>query len=409
MRYTVILFILLLISCGSNTKKEEAKNNEAINQILDSELIIVGANQTDKYLSFIKGKNVGIVANQTSVVFKEDEEEQHVHLVDSLLSLDVNIVKAFAPEHGFRGIADAGEHVTDGIDTETGLPIISLYGENRKPPAEHLKNIDIMIFDIQDVGVRFYTYIGTLHYIMEACAEAEIPLLILDRPNPNGHYVDGPILEPEYKSFVGMHPVPIVHGLTIGEYSNMINNEGWLENGIQCDVTVIPVKNYKHQTSYSLPIRPSPNLQNDASINLYASLCFFEGTNVSIGRGTEKQFQIVGTPDTNLERFNYTFTPQPNFGAKHPKHEGKECYGYDLSAIEPLSEIKLEWLIDFYKAHKESNSNEPFYNRFFLKLAGTKNIRKQIDAGFTEAEIKATWQEGLNAYKKVREKYLLYD
>jgi len=405
MRYTV----LFLFSCGSNTKKDEAKNSASIKQVLETKSIIVGANQIDKYLPFLKDKKAGIVANQTSVIFKDDKEKQYIHLVDSLISLDVNIVKAFAPEHGFRGIADAGEHIKDGIDKETGLSIISLYGENRKPQAEHLKDIDIMIFDIQDVGVRFYTYIGTLHYIMEACAEANIPLLILDRPNPNGHYVDGPILELEYKSFVGMHPVPIVHGLTIGEYSNMINKEGWLENGMQCDVTVIPVKNYTHQTSYSLPIKPSPNLPNDASINLYASLCFFEGTNVSIGRGTEKQFQIVGVPYTNLERFDYTFIPQPNFGAKHPKHEGKECYGYDLSGVEPLSEIKLEWLIDFYNAYKESGSNEPFYNRFFLKLAGTKNIRNQIEAGLTEAEIKATWQEGLEDYKLTREKYLIYE
>jgi len=309
----------------------------------------------------------------------------------------------------FRGIADAGENVDDGIDIETGLPIISLYGENRKPSTNHLKDIDIMIFDIQDVGVRYYTYIGTLHYMMEACAEANIPLLLLDRPNPNAHYIDGPILELEYKSFVGMHPVPIVHALTIGEYAQMINGENWLENGIQCDITVISIANYIHNTSYSLPIKPSPNLPNDVSINLYASLCLFEGTNVSIGRGTEKQFQIVGMPDSNLKRFDYAFTPQPNFGAKHPKHEGKECYGYDLSAIEPLSEIKLEWFIDFYNAHKESNSNEPFYNSFFIKLAGTKKLQQQIEEGLTENQIKATWQEGLDAFRVIRNKYLIYE
>ena len=413
--------VLLVISCVSYTKKEQANNNVSMRLAHDDSLVVVGANQTDKYLSILKNKNIGIVANQTSVIFKEEGE--YTHLVDSLFSLDINITKAFAPEHGFRGIADAGEHIKDGLDTKTGLPIISLYGDNRKPKLKRLSEtkkleqeistgvseIDIMVFDLQDVGVRFYTYIGTLHYIMEACAEANIPLLILDRPNPNGHYIDGPILEPEYKSFVGMHPTPIVHGLTIGEYAQMINGEGWLENKIQCDITVIPVKNYTHQTTYSLPIKPSPNLPNDVSINLYSSLCFFEGTNVSIGRGTEKQFQIAGIPDINLEKFNFTFTPQPNFGAKHPKHEGKECYGYDLSGVEPLSEIKLEWLIDFYKTHQENTPNEEFYNRFFIKLAGTKNIRNQIEAGLTEAEIKATWQEGLEAFKVIREKYLIYE
>lgn len=409
----IIGIVLVLISCGSNDKKKTAQNNEDLqivgNKSSVQKKIIIGANQTDKYLSILKGKSVGVVANQTSVVFKSDEVKQYIHLVDSLLSLDVNIVKVFAPEHGFRGNADAGEHVKDGIDTETGLPIISLYGENRKPSAEHLKNIDIMIFDIQDIGVRFYTYIGTLHYIMEACAEANIPLLILDRPNPNAHYIDGPILEPEYKSFVGMHPVPVVHALTIGEYAQMINGEGWLENGMQCDITVVPITNYMHNMPYSLLIKPSPNLPNDVAINLYASLCLFEGTNVSIGRGTEKQFQIVGVPNNNLKRFDYKFTPQPNFGSKYPKHEGEECYGYDLSNIEPLNELKLEWVIDFYKAHKENSSNPPFYNSFFIKLAGTKKLQQQIEQGLTEVEIKATWQEGLEIFKAIRNKYLIYE
>jgi uncharacterized protein YbbC (DUF1343 family) len=232
--------------------------------------------------------------------------------------------------------------------------------------------------------------------------------LILDRPNPNGHYIDGPILEPEYKSFVGMHPVPIIHGLTIGEYADMINNEGWLENKLKCDITVIPIKNYTHNTTYSLPIKPSPNLPNDVSINLYASLCFFEGTNVSIGRGTEKQFQIVGKPNSNLKRYTYTFTPKPNFGAKHPKHEGKLCYGYDLSSSKPIQMVNLEWLIDFYKAHQELTPSEPFYNKFFIKLAGTKNIQDQIEKGMTANEIRDTWQEGLTNFNITRKKYLLY-
>jgi len=412
MRYTVILFVLLLMSCGSKDKKESAQNNEIHRTVLNDRLIqnsiLVGANQTDKYLSLLKDKNVGIVANQTSVIFKSKKENHYTHLVDSLVSLDVNIVKVFAPEHGFRGVADAGEHLTDGVDEKTGLPIFSLYGKNRKPSVEHMQGIDFMIFDIQDVGVRFYTYIGTLHYMMEACAEANIPLLILDRPNPNSHYIDGPILEPEYKSFVGMHPVPIIHGLTIGEYAQMINGEDWLVNDLKCNITVIPIKNYTHQSSYSLPIKPSPNLPNDTSINLYASLCFFEGTNVSIGRGTEKQFQIVGKPDSNLKRYNYTFTPQPNFGAKHPKHEDKLCYGYDLSSNKPIQMVNLEWLIDFYNAHQELTPNESFYNKFFIKLAGTKSIQEQIEKGMTSNEIRTSWQDGLSAYKKVRNKYLLY-
>ncbi len=408
MKYALLLFVLTLISCGLNGKKKSSQDKKDTHIVENKNLFqdpIVGANQIDKYAHILKGKNIGIVANQTSVIFKE---KGYTHLIDSLLVLDINIVKVFAPEHGFRGKADAGEHLTDGFDKKTGLPIISLYGKNRKPSLEHMRGIDFMIFDIQDVGVRFYTYIGTLHYIMEVCAESNIPLLILDRPNPNGHYIDGPILELENKSFVGMHPVPIVHGLTIGEYAHMINEEGWLENKIQCNITVIPVKNYTHQTAYSLPIKPSPNLPNDISINLYPSLCFFEGTNVSIGRGTSKQFQIIGKPNFNLKRYNYKFTPQPNEGAKHPKHQDKICYGYDLSSSEPIQKVNLEWLIDFYKAHKELTPNEPFYNNFFIKLAGTKNIQKQIEKGMTANEIRNTWQEGLDNYKLTRDKYLIY-
>ena len=405
MKYTLLLFIFVLVSCGSNTK-----TNETTIKDQDDNLISVGANQTEDYLPLLKGKKVGIVANQTSVIFKGEKNKQHIHLVDSLLSLDINIIRAFAPEHGFRGTFDAMEHVTDGIDTETGLEVISLFGEKIKPSTENLKDIDIMIFDIQDVGVRFYTYIGTFHHVMEACAEANIPILVLDRPNPNGHYIDGPILELEYKSLVGMHPVPIIHGMTIGEYLKMLNNEHWLKNGIQCDITVIPVKNYTHQTPYSLPIKPSPNLPNDVSVNLYASLCFFEGTVVSVGRGTNKQFQIAGIPDINSSQFNYKFTPQPNDGAKHPKHEGKECYGYDLSKHKTLNAINLNWLIEFYTVHQQNMPKDQFFNsnNFFLKLAGTKELQKQIEQGLTESEIKISWQQGLENYKKIREKYLIY-
>lgn len=409
---TVLLFVLVLISCGNNSKKNSANNNRLLTQIENKKLVMVGANQTKNYLPLLKGKKVGIVANQTSVIFKtqkEKDKSKFVHLVDSLVSLNVNITKVFAPEHGFRGIADAGEHVADGIDTKTGLPIISLYGKNRKPSIEHLKNIDVMIFDIQDVGARFYTYISSLHYVMEACAEDKIPLLILDRPNPNGHYIDGPILELEYQSFVGMHPVPIVHGMTIGEYAQMINGEKWLANGIQCKLTVIPIRNYTHEMEYSLPIKPSPNLPNDKAINLYPSLCLFEGSNVSVGRGTNNQFQVIGTPYFFLKRHYYSFTPQPNQGAKYPKHQDKECHGYDLTENKKLNLLNLKWLIEFHWANKKYKPNELFFNDFFTKLAGTKKLQQQIEQGLPENQIKATWQEGLKAFKIIRSKYLIYN
>ena len=393
---------LLLISCCKENKRLPVVENETIKK-----LIHVGANQTDKYLELLKGKNVAIVANQTSVIFKRDST--YVHLVDTLLDRNITVSKVFAPEHGFRGKADAGEHVFDGIDKKTGLSIASLYGKNRKPSPEMMQDLDIVIYDIQDVGVRFYTYIGTLHYVMEACAEANIPLLILDRPNPNAHYIDGPVLEMEFKGFVGMHPVPIVHGMTIGEYAKMINGEKWLEGGTQCDITVISIENYTHQTSYSLPIKPSPNLPNDQSIDLYASLCFFEGTDVSIGRGTDKQFQIVGSPNYQVADFEYQFTPKPNNGAKHPKHQDKICYGYDLSSIAPQNKVNLKWLIEFYSAHQQNTPKVQFYNQFFTKLAGTEKLQEQIDQGLSADEIRETWQDGLDSYKTIRNKYLLYE
>lgn len=369
---------------------------------------IVGANKTSELLPKLANKRVGIVANQTSVIFKSDES--YTHLVDSLVSLNVNVKTVFSPEHGFRGKADAGEIVKDGKDIKTGLPIISLYGKNKKPFPNQLENLDVVIFDVQDVGVRFYTYISTLHYVMEACAEANIPVIVLDRPNPNGHYIDGPILEKAFKSFIGMHPIPIVHGMTIGEYAQMINGEKWLKNEVQCDLTVISVDNYTHQTPYSLPIKPSPNLPNDQAINLYPSLCLFEGTPISIGRGTEQQFQVIGTPEYFLKRHLYSFTPKPNFGAKNPKHNGKECNGYNLTKEPRLSEIKLHWLLEFYKTHQEYAPKTPFFNKnkFFSKLAGTNKLQQQIEAGMTEDEIKATWQEGLEAFAKIRAKYLMY-
>ena len=390
---TVLLFVVVLLSCG-NRPSEQIQ-----------EKIVVGANQLNLYLPLLKEKNVGVVANQTSVIFKNNSSEAHTHLVDSLLSLGVSIKKVFAPEHGYRGKADAGEYVKDGVDIKTGLPIVSLYGSNRKPDPEALKDLDVVVFDVQDVGVRFYTFTSTLHYVMETCASLNIPVLVLDRPNPNSHYIDGPILELEHKSFVGMHPVPVTHGMTIGEYAKMINGEGWLKAGVQCPLSIIPVANYHHKKNYNLPIKPSPNLPNGKAINLYPSLCFFEGTNVSSGRGTETQFQVFGSPFLNPEKFSYHFTPKPNKGAKNPKHKSIKCYGRDLRSSEVLDSINLTWLID---AYKHSSKKEDFFNPFFTKLAGQTKLQVQIKNGLDEAEIRKSWQKGLEKFKKIRANYLLY-
>ena len=406
LKSTFLFFLIGILSCG-NTNKQSGPELQKVpkNRKSDpaSSEIILGANRTMKYLPILKNKKVGVVGNQTSII--KTENGNYTHLVDSLLQLDVNIAKVFAPEHGFRGTADAGEVVKDGLDTRTGLPVLSLYGDNKKPSGESLKDIEIMVFDIQDVGARFYTYISTLHYIMEACAENNIPLLILDRPNPNGHYIDGPVLEKEYSSFVGMHPVPVVHGMTIAEYAQMINGEKWLKNGIQCELKIIEMENYNHFKKYSLPVKPSPNLPNDQAINLYTSLCFFEGTNVNAGRGTKNQFQVFGSPSLNKEYYDYSYTPQPMDGAKYPKHSGKKCYGKDLTHVEKLDSLNLEWLIE---AYNNTSDKSEFFNSFFTKLAGTKKLQKQIESGLSEKEIKASWSEGLDAYKKTRNQYLLY-
>lgn len=422
---TVLLFVLVLISCGSGNKSEDKVQNteEMLLQAQYDKEIIVGANRTSEYLPLLNGKLVGIVANQTSVIFKEKDsaflvdpetmEEtfyrefyNYSHLVDSLIALNVNVKKVFSPEHGFRGTADAGEHVEDGIDKKTSLPIVSLYGSNKKPNAKELEGLDIMVFDIQDVGVRFYTYISTLHNIMEACAENNIPLIVFDRPNPNGNYIDGPTLEKEHQSFLGMHPIPLVHGMTIGEYAKMINGEKWLANGAQCDITIIPCDNYTHNKPYSLAIRPSPNLPNDQSIKLYPSLGLFEGTNVNAGRGTEFQFQRYGAPFLNPETMTFTYTPQSNFGAKYPKHKDKLCYGEDLSTAEVNNEMTLKWII---KAYKNSTDKSKFFlTDGFTKHAGTATLQKQIEAGMSETDIKATWQKDLENFKITRAKYLIY-
>ncbi len=376
---------------------------------------IPGAHRYMEYLDLLRTKNIGIVANQTSIVTVQERlyltdgthttETKTQHLVDFLSTENITITSVFAPEHGFRGTADAGELVKDGIDTKTGIPIISLYGNNKKPSKAQLDGIDMLVFDIQDVGARFYTYISTLHYVMEACAEQGIPLLILDRPNPNGHYIDGPILEPAHKSFVGMHPVPVVHGMTIGEYAQMINGEKWLANGVTCTITVIKNEEYTHKTEYSLPVKPSPNLPNDVSISLYPSLCFFEGTFVSAGRGTDMQFQVFGAPSLPERFYEFTFTPQSNEGAKNPKFKGEVCRGKDLRNYPKMDKINLDWLIEAYVAN---GKKKDFFTSFFTTLAGTKTLQDQIEKGFTAREIRKTWLDGLKGYEKMRGKYLLY-
>ncbi len=359
--------------------------------------IVPGAAQWESYIKILGKENIGVVAHQASLV------NHKTHLIDTLLSLEVNITKVFAPEHGFRGDADAGESVADQKDLKTGLPILSLYGSNKKPSEESLEGINIMLFDLQDVGVRFYTYLSTLHYVMEACAENGIPLIILDRPNPNAHYTDGPILEEDCKSFVGMHPVPIVSGMTIGEYAKMINGEGWLSDGIQCDLRVVPLKNYTHQTTYEIPLRPSPNLPNAHSIALYPSLCLLEPTVISVGRGTEMQFQIYGHPQ--LPETNFSFTPRPNYGSKTPKLKDQLCHGVDLRNFERPKKIELQWLI---QAHRDFPDKEHFFKKGFYRIAGNKKLQKQLAQGMNEQQIRKTWEKDLEKFKKTRKKYLIY-
>ena len=357
--------------------------------------LVLAAERTDKYSNYLQNKRIGVIANQTSMI-------ANTHLVDSLLTLGIDIVSVFSPEHGFRGTADAGVKIEDGIDSKTGIPIISLYGKNKKPNAKQLNGIDILVFDIQDVGVRFYTYISTLHYVMEAASELDIPLIVLDRPNPNGHYVDGPTLDTSFQSFVGMHPIPIVHGMTIGEYAKMILGENWIKK--RCKLIVIEMENYTHNTNYALPIKPSPNLPNTKSINLYPSLCLFEGTNISVGRGTNYPFQHFGSP--YLES-NYSFTPKSGEGSKYPKHENLLCYGTDLRNQDKyLTTINLNWIIQAYRL---SSVKKDFFNTFFDKLAGNDKLKKQIIEGKTEKEIKEGWEKDIEEFRKIRRKYLIYE
>jgi uncharacterized protein YbbC (DUF1343 family) len=414
-----IIFLFISTSCGINNKifvSSSSKTNEvSTNSNKIVEAIKTGADNFNVYFPLLKNKKVGVVTNQTGIVSKlkinatGDPKNTTItpikeSLVDFLIEENINVQKIFAPEHGFRGTADAGEHIVDGKDTKTGLPIISLYGNNKKPKPEQLIGIDVMIFDLQDVGARFYTYISSLHYIMEACAENNIELMILDRPNPNGTIVDGPILEKEFTSFVGMHSIPLLHGMTIGEYGRMINGEKWLKNGIQCNLKVIHCVDYNREMNYSLPVKPSPNLPNDQSINLYASLCLFEGTNVSVGRGTEMQFQIYGSPF--LPKNDFSFTPISNFGAKDPVYKNQLCFGENLTSIPKVNQLELKWLI---KAYNSTSDKSKFFNDFFTKLAGTKRLQQQIVDGVSETKIRKSWEKGLNDFKEMRKKYLIYN
>lgn len=393
----ILLAGFLLGNFSFCTKSNVQESSEKVE---NATVVLPGADRPDRYLPLLEGKRVALAVNQTSVLTQKNQ----LHLVDFLLQSGVDVKKVFVPEHGFRGDADAGEVVKNQIDAKTGLPLVSLYGASKKPSKEALEDVDVVIFDIQDVGVRFYTFISTLHYLMEACAEQNKPLMILDRPNPNGDYVDGPVLKEGFTSFVGMHPIPVVHGLTVGELAKMINGEGWLDNGVKATLEIIPVADWTHGTPYSLPIKPSPNLPNDVAIRLYPSLCFFEGTDVSLGRGTYFPFQVYGYPDPEFGDF--TFTPVSIEGmSKNPPQQDKQCFGKDLRD-EPLNHrFTLQYLLDAYRLF---DKKEQFFNNFFDKLAGGEQLRKDIQAGKDENTIRAAWQPNLEAYKTMREGYLLY-
>ncbi len=366
--------------------------------------IQVGAERTTEYLPMLKGKKIALIVNQTSRVGK-------VHLVDTLSALHIQIQRIFAPEHGFRGDADAGAHVKNTTDPKTGVEIVSLYGKKQKPSAEDLQGVDMVVFDIQDVGCRFYTFLSTLHYVMEACSENKVPLLILDCPNPNGYYVDGPVLDMKYRSFVGIAPLPVVHGLTLGEYAKLAQGEKWIDSAAQLQLTVITCSGYDHRVKYKLPVNPSPNLKNARAIFLYPSLCFFEGTNVSVGRGTEYPFQVIGSPYADIDSA-YTFTPLAKPGATDPPFKGLVCKGYDLRRYRKelhteMVGLNLSYLLKMYASFTDKSV---FFLKtdFFDKLAGTDALRKQIIDGKTDKEIRDSWQPALNNYKELRKKYLLY-
>lgn len=402
----VISFITMLAGCVALVFTFSFCQAQQFGQVTDRDIyptdIQTGAERTTLYFPWIKDKNIAVVANNTATIGK-------IHLVDSLLHAGMKVKKVFCPEHGFRGNAEAGENVETYTDKTTGLPVISLYGKNRAPKPEDLTDIDVVIFDIQDVGARFYTYISTMHYVMEACAENNKTFIVLDRPNPNGHYVDGPVLQKEYSSFIGMDPVPIVHGMTVAEYACMLNGEGWLKNEEKCDLKYVTVYNYNHTYFYHLPEKPSPNLPNMASVWLYPSLCLFEGTVISVGRGTDKPFQQIGHP--KLTGANTSFTPKDIPGtATNPPYEGQVCNGYELGEfaeayIKNTGKIYLFWLIETYNQMKDKGE---FFNSVFDKLAGTDQLKKQIMSGMAEDDIRKSWEADLTAFKKIRKKYILY-
>lgn len=401
--------LISFVGCGKKIEnnipiknKIPLKQREKHSQITKPLKIIYGNEQFEPLVKYISGKKVGIAGNQTSFVHSAD-----MHLVDFLISKNIKVVKIFAPEHGFRGADDRGATVKNSIDTKTGIEIISLFGKNKKPSKEILKGIDAIIFDIQDAGARFYTYISSMHYLMEACAENNIEFIVTDRPNPLGDYFDGPVMQAEFTSFVGMHKIPVVHGLTIGELATMINEEGWLNNSVKCKLTVIKMKNYSHKTLASINIKPSPNLPNDISLRLYPSLCFFEATEISVGRGTDYPFQIIGYPDTVFGDFSFTPADMPGM-QMNPEQEGKLCFGLDLRNQSLDTKFTLKYLIYFYNKFKDKSK---FITRkdWFNKLAGNSLLQEQILSGMSEADIRKTWQKDLNEYKKLREKYLLYE
>jgi Uncharacterized protein conserved in bacteria len=390
----ILALFAILISISLNIKAQELK-------LLDAKDAVTGAMQTENYLPLLEYKHVGVVANQTSIM------DNGTHLIDTLLSYNIDIQCIFTPEHGFRGTADEGASIASGVDAKTGISIVSLYGKNKKPTAEQLQGIDILLFDLQDVGCRFYTYISTMTYVMEAAAENEIPVIVLDRPNPNGFYVDGPVLEKENSSFVGMHCVPIVYGLTIGEYALMVNGEQWLTAGLQCDLTVIPLGNYIRNAIYKLPVKPSPNLPNWESVYLYPSLCLFEGTDVSVGRGTDMPFQVYGHPAMTDD---FVFIPRTAEGHRAPLYSDKECHGKNLTEYahnyqNNEQKLNLSWILD---ARKQLKDDEKFFNNYFIKLVGIADMQQKIDSGASEDEIRSSWKSGIDNYLIIREKYLIY-
>ncbi|MFN4234735.1 MAG: exo-beta-N-acetylmuramidase NamZ domain-containing protein [Bacteroidia bacterium] len=393
--YLILVLLFFINSCFITAQNK--------GKILTDNDVLNGAERTDIYFPYLSNKKIAVVANQSSMI-------GNTHLVDSLLAAGFSVKKVFCPEHGFRGVADAGENIKNYTDKKTGLPIISLYGSNKKPKPEHLKGIDMVIFDLQDVGARFYTYISTMHYVMESCAENNLEFIVLDRPNPNGFYVDGPVLDKRYKSFVGMHPVPIVHGMTVGEYAQMINEEKWLENGLKCKLNVVKVEGYTHHDFYQLPVKPSPNLSEMAAVYLYPSLCLFEGTIVSVGRGTTKPFQQIGHPD--FKNMPHQFVPKSTSGAKSPMYMGLTCYGFNLEEHGKMFiqnqpyKLDLQWLIKCYNA---APNKETFFNNFFNNLSGTDVLKQQIIEGISEEEIRKNWQIDLSKFKQIRKKYLLYE